>query len=374
MTSRLDRLVFSEWLKMLVLTLTVMLGLFVVADIQNRLDDLLGYGAKAREIIIYYLILTPTFLPSVLPLAVLISLLMSLGMMHRRLEIVAMSNAGLSLLRVTRSAWVFGATLCALLFGLNAQFVPWSKEASRGMWDQFRFRGQLNENRTPNEIGIVNNLTFNNVDAHRRWFLNRFSEYDYQGYGITVSVLDERGREVVRLLANRGYFDDTVGYWVLQDGREVTFDPEAGDAVRNIGFERRDSPELNEDPVLMQYLRKKPQDLSFWQLGRVRDALERSNDPSARKYAMRLYRILVSPLDVLIALGLAVHFSIGPMRANPLLGTVKAVGVFILYFMLAQAVGIFAGKEIPAFTAALVPSLVMLAGTILIAARTERPR
>jgi lipopolysaccharide export system permease protein len=374
MTFRLDRLVLSEWLKMLMLFLLVKMGLFLVADIQNRMDKLIASGATAREIMGYYLILTPTFLPTVLPLAVLISLLASLGIMHRRLEIVAMRNAGLSLLRITRSVWLVGGGLCVLLFYLNAHFVPWSKEASREMLDQFRFRGELQADKSAEEVGLVHNLTFNNAEEGRRWFLNRFSEYDYTGYGVTISILDKAGRESTRLLANRGYYNDTVGHWVLLNGREVTFDPESGDAIRNLGFDERSSPELTEDPVLMQYLRKKPQDLSFWQLGRVRDALERSNNPTAHKYALRLYRILVNPLDVLIAIALAVHFAIGPIRANPLMGIVKAVGLYLVYFLATQVFGVLSGERVPAFAAALAPSLLMLLGSCLLLTRTARPR
>jgi len=371
--SRLDRLVLAEWLKMLALTLSVVVGLFVVADVQNRLVDLLGYGATAREILRYYLILIPTFLPTVLPLSVLISVLISLGVMHRRLEIVAMRNAGLSILRITRSIWLLGLMLCGGLFWLNAHFVPWSKESSRELWDQLRFQGELREAESATEVGLLRNLTFNNVQEARRWFINRFSEYDYSAYGLTISFFNEQGQEITRLLANRGYYDDNDGYWILLDGREVSFDAGSGDMVRNIGFERKELPDLTEDPVLMQYLRKKPQDLSFWQLGRVRDSLEEADDPTARKYAMRLYRILVNPLDVLIALGLAIHFSMGAMRANQVVGVAKAVGLFVAYFMVTQGMGVLAGDQIPAFVVALVPTLLMLGASTALTSRTGLP-
>jgi lipopolysaccharide export system permease protein len=371
--SRLDRLVLTEWVKMLVLTISVVVGLFVVADVQNHLDNLLLYGATAREILRYYLLLVPTFLPTVMPLAVLVSLLIALGGMHRRLEIVAMRNAGLSILRITRPVWLLGLLLCGGLFWLNADFVPWSKETSRELWDQLRFRGELRADKPVEEIGILQNLTFNNLEERRRWFINRFSEFDFNAYGLTISLFDTVGRVTTRILSNRGYYDDNAGYWVLLDGREVTFDSASGDALRNLGFERREMPGLTEDPVLMQYLQKKPQDLSFWQLRRVEGVLQRAQDPGARKYSLRLYRFLVSPLDVLIALALAVRFSMGAIRANAFVGTAKGLGVFVAYFLLAQGMGVLAGEDASTFVIALAPTLLMLLLSFLLTLRTGHP-
>ncbi len=371
--NRLDRLVFSEWLKLLMLTLGVLVGLFVVADAQNNLNDLLEYGASGGEIIQYYLILTPTLLPTVLPLAVLVSLLISLATMHRRLELVAMRNAGISLARITLPLWVFGIVLAGLLFWLNAHFVPWSKEASRELWNQYRFQGELASAESSQEVGVVHNLTFNNPEDGRRWFINQFSEYDYNAYGITISILNAEGGMVSQLVANRGYFNDIARHWVLLEGRELTFDPVRGDIIRNIGFDRREERALTEDPVLMQFLKKRPQDLSFWQLRRVMDALYETGDPLASRYAMRHYRILVNPLDVLIALALAIRFAVGAVRANPLVGVAKGISIYILYFLLSQSVGLIGANYLSPFVAALLPSILMLALAFFLVSRTGRP-
>jgi lipopolysaccharide export system permease protein len=371
--TRLDRLVLVEWLRMLVLTLSLLVGLFLVADMQNRLIDLISYGASVGEILKYYVIVVPTFFPIVLPLSVLISSLVALSSMHRRLEIVAMRNAGLSVTRITRFCWVATLLLAGLLFWLNGHFVPWAKENSKELWNSYRFEGEKAKAKSAEEIGQIPNLTFNNPKDRRRWFINRFSEYDYNAYGLTVSTFDEKGTEISRVLANRGYYDDLNGYWILLNGREMTFDPVEGDALRNIGFERREFPEMHEDPTLMQYLKKRPQDLSVWQLQRVRNALEEANDPTARKYLIRYLRILMNPFDVLIALGLAVPFAIGPMRANPLVGIVKAIGLYVGYYASTQAIAALLPADLSAVSVVAVPTVLMFIGTLVLFSRTGHP-
>tara|TARA_B110000438_G_scaffold168586_1_gene161132 strand:+ start:316 stop:1446 length:1131 start_codon:yes stop_codon:yes gene_type:complete len=371
--TRLDRLVLTEWLRMLLLTASTLVGLFLVADMQNRLIDLIRFGASASEILQYYLIIIPTFFPLVLPLSVLISALAALAGMHRRLEIVAMRNAGLSAARITRYCWVVGVILAGLLFWLNGHFVPWAKESSNELWNAYRFEGEKAKDKSPEEIGRVPNLTFNNPEGRRRWFINLFSEYDYNAYGITVSNFDETGAEISRIVANRGYYEELSGHWVFLNGREVTFDPVEGDALRNIGFERREMLEMKEDPTLMQYLKKRPQELSVWQLKRVRNALEEANDPSARKYTLRYLRVLLNPLDVLIAIGLAVPFAIGPIRANPLFGIVKAIALYVVYFGSTQAMGALLPSTLSAFGVAAMPTVLMLCFALWLFSRTGRP-
>lgn len=358
---------------MLFLTVSTLVGLFLVADMQNRLVDLINFGATAREIMEYYLITIPTFLPVVLPLSVLISALASLAAMHRRLEIVAMRNAGQSVVRITRYCWLVGVFLAGLLFWLNGQFIPWAKESSHELWNAYRFEGEKARNLSPEEIGRVPNLTFNHPEGRRRWFINMFSEYDYNAYGITVSTLDETGAEVSRILANRGYYEELSGHWIFLNGREVTYDPIAGDAIRNLGFERREMAEMTEDPTLMQYLKKRPQELSIWQLQRVRNALEEANDPSARKYALRYLRVLLNPFDVLIAIALAVPFAIGPIRANPLYGMVKALALYVAYFGLSQAFGALLPSTLPAVWVAAFPTMMMSCFALWLFTRTGRP-
>ena len=103
MVTLIDRYVFSEWVKAFSLTLGATLGILVLEDLYDDLPDFLGYGAGGSEILTYYLVLLPSFLPSVIPLSLLVSILFSLGGQHGRNEVIAMRACGLSLFRLSRS-------------------------------------------------------------------------------------------------------------------------------------------------------------------------------------------------------------------------------------------------------------------------------
>jgi lipopolysaccharide export system permease protein len=361
---RIDLHIFTEWLKVFILTVLVLFGLMLLSDIQDNLQDLLGFGASRSEIAAYYLVLLPAFMPVVLPVAFMVSLLFSLSQFHRNHEVTALRAAGLSLFRITRSLWLAGLVLMVGLYQLNARLVPWSVEQSRELRNALEFAKALEEDVPVEDVGLLYNLTFFNRKDGRLWFLNRFNEYNYRAYGITVSELRAGdGLELRRLVANEGYFDDLRQAWTFLSGREIQFDPSDGQPVRSLAFERRVLPGFSEDPELMKYLEKRPRDLSLRELQRVIDYLRPAEDPRLAKYAVTYYDRVLNPLSCLIILGLAIPFSLTGVRTNPFVGVSKAMGLFLLYYLLLNIGHLAGASGFPPLWAASLPNL---AGILLV--------
>lgn len=353
-----DRYMFIEWLKVFFLTLFVFFGLLIISDMQDNLPDLLGFGANNEQIFRYYLIKIPSFVPVVLPMSFMVSLLFVLGQFHRNHEITAMRVAGFSLFKITRVLWLCGVLLAALLWQMNFKLIPWSVEESRNMWHELAFSKALEEDVTHYDVGLIYNLTFFNRKDGRLWFLNRFNEYDYQAYGLTISTLrNEDGMELQRLVANRGYYDDIYGGWMLINGRETVFDAESGEPIRSLPFEQRRFPEFGEDPDLMKALEKRPKDLSLSELNMVVDYLRPAADPRIAKYAVTFYDRLFSPVSCLIILGLAIPFSVTGVRTNPFVGVSKAMGLLFLYYILLNVAQFAGSSGFSPFWAASIPNL-----------------
>lgn len=372
---RIDRYIFVEWLKVFLLTLMVVLGILLIADIQNDLQDLLAFGANAGTVFSYYWIKFPSFLPIVLPMTFMLSLLFTLAQLHRNMEITAMRAAGLSLFRITRSLWLTGLLLTALLFHLNANLVPRSMEQSRDLWNELAFQQALAQETPVEEVGLLFNLTFYNRRDGRMWFINRFSEYDYQAYGITLSTIrPEDQREVERIVANRGFFDDVNRTWHFISGRRMTFDADSGEIVRSLPFEQLELAGLGEDPALMKFLEKRPKDLSLWELRRVIEYLRPQEDGRLAPYAVAFYDRLMNPFMFLIILGLAIPFSVSGVRTNPFVGVSKSMGLFLLYLVLINAGQIAGANGLNPFWAAALPNLGAFALVLYYNWRLRRPQ
>jgi lipopolysaccharide export system permease protein len=325
----------------------------------DSLPDLLEVGASVGEVVYYYSLALPTYLPATLPIAFLVSLLFSLGTLHRNNEIIAMRASGAGLFRISRSLWGAGLVLSGLLFYLTASLVPQSVERARTFFENLEY-ASLDGASKSEEQGLVYHLGFDNRKDGRLWFMNRFSERAWLGLGVNVHTRDADGQELNRISASEAYFDDTRGYWVFLNGRELLLDPETGDPMRTLAFKEKTFEAFDEDPSLMLALHKKPKSLSLFELRRIIDTVPPEENPAVHAYLVRYYSLLAAPFSCLVVVGLAVPFAVSGVRTNPMIGISKCMGYFLVFYILISIATILGERQlISAVFAAWLPNLVM---------------
>lgn len=336
------------------------LGLIVIQTLVDDLRSLLDKGASFADTMLFIGVTIPSFLAVVLPIVTLVSLLYSLGMLHRNNEIVAMRAAGMGLFRITRSIWIAGIFLCGLMWYLNSDIVPRSVEASRGLADQLEYEHQAKA-QTQQLIGATHTVTFDNQRQGRMWFINRYSKYYQMAYGVTVSELDAKRREKTRIHAARAKFDPQRNCWVFWDGRETWLDPDTGDITRTVPFGEKVQPHYTEEPELMLVFDIKPANLSFFQLRRIIEYFEIEANPKITAYAVRYYGLLADTVSPLIIIMIAIPFAVTGVRVNPAVGVSKAIGLFLVYFIFLKMATVLGMRRVldPALAACL-PNLAML--------------
>ncbi|TVP79804.1 MAG: YjgP/YjgQ family permease [Puniceicoccaceae bacterium] len=358
--SLMDRYVFKEWLIGFALTLGVIVGILILQNMYDSLPDLLDANASVQQILFFYGLALPTYLPAILPIALLVSLLFTLGTLHRNNEIVAMRASGVSLLRISRSLWAAGLLLSGLLLYLTASVVPQAVEQSRTFFDNLEFAAERVD-REERDVGLLYNLGFDNRKDGRLWFMNRFSELAWLGLGVNVHTRNAAGQEVSRISAREAYFDDTRGHWVFIDGRELMIDPVTGDPLRALPFKEKIFEDFDEDPSLMLALHKRPKELSLFELRRIIDTLEPDENPIVYAYLVRYFSLLAAPFSCLVVVGIAVPFAVSGVRTSPMIGVSKAMGFFALFYVLISVATILGERQIlPAILAAWIPNMVML--------------
>jgi lipopolysaccharide export system permease protein len=338
-----DRHIFCEFAQTFAMALGVMVGLLILERIYDTLPDLLGFRASYLQIVSYYVMAIPGFLPTLIPVSLLVALLFSLGNLCKNNEITALRAGGLSLWRITRTLWGTGLALALLLLWLSASVIPSSVVRAREIWDNLAYDRQL-ETQSSDDVGLLYNLTFFNTSAHRLWFINRYSQYTTIAKGLTVSQQDASGHETTRLIANEGYFDDYLGYWTLEDGRQITFDAQ-GEPIRSLPFAKRAAQELTENPLLMQALEKKPDALSLQELHTLLHHLHHSRDPRVKAYEVRYQSMLAAPWACLLVVGLALPFALGGTSRNPMVSASQSVILFFVYYFVARLFGIMGARD-----------------------------
>lgn len=356
----LDRYLLAEWLKMLGLLLAATMGLLLMTALYDTLRDLIQVGADGGDVLLYYATLMPSYLTVVLPLSMLLSLLFVLGRLHRNNELTAVRAAGLNIFATTRSLWLAGIVFCGVSLLLNAKVVPWSVEASRSLMESFEFRAEAKQT-TGGTLGLVSSVAFDNRPQNRMWFINRYSRYSGKAFGVTVSEMDNERREKTRIMAREAGYDPARRAWTFHEGRELWFDPELGELMRSVTFEKKTVPHFNEDPALMLLIDRKPQDLSFNELRRITDYFFAEKSPKVVRYEVRYYSMLFETLGPLIVIAIAVPFAVSGVRVSPAVGVSKSIGLFFIYYILLNLATLLGGKGyLEPMWAAAMPNLAMI--------------
>ena len=366
-----DRHLLREWLQILGLVLLAVVGLLVVQVMYDEFRQLRENGARGSEIWRYFGVAIPGFFPVVLPMALLVSLTFTLGKLHRANELTAMRAAGVGFGRLMAPVWILGLGACVLSWWLNAVVAPWSIEQRRAMDESFEFR-RLSKSEQPDRIGATVGLAFDNPEANRMWFFNRYSKYMDRGYGVSVSQMDAKRREVTRLVANQGSYDPVRRGWLFTGGRVMSFAGDTGELVASEPFEERFEENFHEDPQLMLLVEKRPGDLSLPELTQVMDYFQAQKNPKSVPYAVRYFGLIADALGPLIVIAIAIPFAVTGVRVNPAVGVSKSIGLFLLYYIFANTASSLAAKEIlTPEVAAWVPnaSMALLAGWFFVRLR-----
>ncbi|MBW2561465.1 MAG: LptF/LptG family permease, partial [Deltaproteobacteria bacterium] len=93
----LDRYILKEFIKMFALILVSLAGLYLIVDFFERIRMFLSNHASLGQMASYFLLTLPMILSQMIPIGVLLSALLSFGILSKNCEITAMKANGLSL-------------------------------------------------------------------------------------------------------------------------------------------------------------------------------------------------------------------------------------------------------------------------------------
>ncbi len=353
-----DRHLLREWLTILGLVLCAAMGLLLIQVMYDDFRALRELGARGYDLWSYVFVTMPSKFTVVLPLALLVSLMFTLGKLHRANELTALRAAGVSLGRITAPVWVIGLLACGLSWWLNTEVVPWSVEQSQTMRDRLQFEKEANAV-AGDKVGLVYSVAFDNTHGRRMWFFNRYSQFTRRGYGVTVSTLNPERRELTRIVAAEAWFEAGKG-WMFKDGRELSFKPETGEMMSTEPFGLRMEPGYYEDPQLMLLIDRRYVDLSLPQIERLMNYFEAERSPKLTACAVHYYGMIANTIGPLIVIMIAIPFAVTGVRVNPAVGASKSIGLFFLYYLMDYAASALATKGlVDPMMAAWLPNLGM---------------
>jgi len=348
----LDRYIARESLKILLLCLAVFMGVYVIVDLFERFSRFLEAKVEPTLILRYYLYRLPRIFTEVLPVAVLLASLLTLGNLARHSELLAMKMGRISTLRIA---------LPCIGLGLAASVASWATaeyvapEASERA---------INIERTQ----------VRHLPAHR---ITRDSDIWYRAQGnrfVHISLIEVqsgliRGMSIFDLsegfdLLQRVDARESVwgeGGWTLRDGYRLELDR---NPVRITPFRQMAIP-LGEGPAEFARVARAPEEMSYAQLQGYIERLV-SSGVSATRYRVDLYAKLATALASFVMALIGVSFGLRTGKAGVMLWVGACIPMGFLYWMLLSLGFAFGrGGVLTPLVAAWLPNLLFGSAALL---------
>lgn len=122
----LDRYILTTYLKTFLSVFIILMFIFVLQAIWLYIGDLAGKDLDTFVIVKLLLYITPTLIPLILPLTILLVSIMVFGQFAENYEFAAMKSTGISLQRAMRSLSVFIVLLGITTFIFSNNVIPWA--------------------------------------------------------------------------------------------------------------------------------------------------------------------------------------------------------------------------------------------------------
>ena len=128
----LDLYVSREYLRVFALGLVGLLGIFYISTFIDLVDKLFRGEATSAMLLRYFYYRTPQFVYYVIPMGVLVSTLVTIGVMTKNSELLVMRACGVSLYRTAAPLLLFAVAASAVLFVMQERVLARAnREADR---------------------------------------------------------------------------------------------------------------------------------------------------------------------------------------------------------------------------------------------------
>ncbi|HMF43746.1 MAG TPA: LptF/LptG family permease [Polyangia bacterium] len=142
----LDRYISAMYLRAAALSFAALLGIFYISTFIDKTDKLLKGQASGVQIVSLLGYMTPQFVYYVIPLAALLSVLVTFGVLSRSNELSVMKACGISLYRVAAPLLVLALAWSGVLYGLEQQVMAKANQRAEALDATIRGRSPRTSN------------------------------------------------------------------------------------------------------------------------------------------------------------------------------------------------------------------------------------
>ncbi len=350
----LDRYLLREFLVPLGYCLGGFFVFWITFDCLSEMAQFQSAKLDVPDVAAYYLLKSPEFLLTIVPVALLLAVLYALTNHARHHELTAMRAAGVSLWRLAAPYFAVALVASLSLLAMNELLAPRANEMAEEILAP---RASAGANQWQREIHFMNDA------VQRVWRIRSYNVLSHEMLDPSVEWHDSGARRV--LLATGAV--RTNGVWVFSHVRLFTYPP-GMDVPQLVVTNTLAVPEFNESPRLIASEIKVSQMSSVRAAKRIRFTLAEILDyrrlhPQLRSdmralLGTQFHGRLAAPWTCLVVVFIALPFGALTGRRNVFVGVAASVFICFAFFIVSR-LGLALGTSgnLPAWLAAWGPHL-----------------
>ncbi len=202
----LDWYIIRQFLGTFVFSLVLILGIAVIFDFSEKIDDFIQKQAPLKAIIFdYYLNFIPYFATLFAPMFVFISVIFFTSRMAVNTEIIAMLNSGMSFGRLLVPYFISAAVIALAAFMLQNYVLPHSNIARLDFEEKYYRSSDFRKM----NVSSVHRQVYPNVYI----YMEQYNKISQSGRNFSMEKFDDQGRLESKMTANMIRWDSTTNKW-----------------------------------------------------------------------------------------------------------------------------------------------------------------
>jgi LPS export ABC transporter permease LptF/LPS export ABC transporter permease LptG len=311
---------FSYYVLVLLAGFVLIFDAFTLFDL---LGDITRNHISVFTVLNYFRYLVPLMVYQLAPLATLVATLVTLAILAKNNEVIALKASGISMYRLVLPLLLCSCVVAGGMFLLDDTFLPYANQRQDALRDRIKGR--------PAQTYL---------QPARQWIFGEHSKiYNYELFdsdrqlfgGLNVFELDPATFQIRRrIYAARATWEPTENAWVLTGGWVRDFDAD-GHVLRYDPFTATSLPELTEPPSYFRREVRQYYQMNWRQLGQYIASLRQAGFDTAR-LSVQWQKKFAFPLIAAIIVFLSAPFAFLTGTRGAIGGIAVAIGIGVVYW------------------------------------------
>ncbi len=313
------RYLYKEFFTFFFISLITFLVIYMAVDFFGKIDNFLEANVPLKVALSYFLYKIPLSIQQLIPVSVLISVMLMLGIMNKHNEILAMRNCGRSLFNISSPIIAIAMLTGIGCFFLSESIVPITSAMANDIWN----------------VQVEKSDAQGAYKLSHLWYRGRGSIYQIRAYdsrrhvieGFSVFFLDKDFNLTKRIDARKATWINNR--WHLNDGLIQDIKPDG--SRKWIKFTNH-TVQLPEGPQSFERSMKAPEEMSFWELRKYTRKIREEGYDSTRCQVDLYIKIafpFICPILTLVGIPLALRRKKGGIPLSITIG----IGLSFLYLL-----------------------------------------